>query len=71
VRTDPLTGPALPARLEPWTSMRGDTVGTDEQQQKSENAEAEAKDRDELDDLDVSEQQAEDVKGGARMRQEP
>jgi hypothetical protein len=71
VRTDPLTGPALPARLEPWTSMRGDTVGTDEQQQKSENAEAEAEDRDELDDLDVSEQQAEDVKGGARMRQEP
>ena len=43
-------------------------MGTDEQQT-SEDMEAE--DRDELDDLDVSEQQAEDVKGGARARPKP
>jgi hypothetical protein len=46
-------------------STKGDAVGTDERQT-SENAEPE--DRDELDDLDVPAQKAEDVRGGARAR---
>jgi hypothetical protein len=47
-------------------------VGTDEQQaNENPEAEAETENRDELEDLDVSEQQAEDVKGGRRARREP
>ena len=42
-------------------------MSTDERQTSEEQNEQ----RDEMEDLDVSEQQAEDVRGGARMREQP
>jgi hypothetical protein len=44
-------------------STRGDAVGTDERKP---NENTEAEERDELDDLDVPAQKAEDVRGGKR-----
>ena len=46
--------------------MKGDSVENDEKKANEEQPE-----RDEMDDLDVSQQQAEDVKGGARYGRFP
>lgn len=56
------------ARLELLHRRKGTGLSSDEKQTSEEMP---AEERDELEDLDVSEQKAEDVRGGARARREP
>ena len=58
---------APPARLD-GSPTKGDKV---ENEQKKATEDQPAEERDEMEDLDVSEQKAEDVKGGARMGRLP